>query len=137
LSIYVVEDDADVAHSIRFMLSTLKLDCTTFSTGAEFLDCVSGLSPGCVLLDVRLPDTDGVKVQEELVRRGVDWPVIFMTGEAGVSTIVKAIKAGAVEFLIKPFSDKDLLSALQAGQVRLQELRRVSGTRSAAAAARG
>ena len=134
MSIYVVEDDDEVAHSIRFMLSTLKIECETFPTGADFLRVVSSFKPGCILLDVRLPDTNGIQVQEELVKRGIDWPVIFMTGEAGVSTIVKAIKAGAVEFLIKPFSDKDLLAALQAGQARLQASTQAKATGGSQAA---
>lgn len=120
--IYVIDDDPQMRSSIRFLLATLKLDCVTFGSGAEFLARLPALPSGCLLLDLRMPVLDGLAVQQALVERGVQWPVIFMTGAADTPTVVRAVQQGAVEFIVKPFSDEQLLEALHKGFVQLAKI---------------
>lgn len=119
--VYVIDDDPSLSGSIRFLLATLKLGSRTFRSGRDFLNCVDGLAPGVILLDIRMPDMDGVAVQEELKRRDIDWPVVFMTGEADMRTLSRAVPRDTAEFILKPFSDEKLLTALNQGFKRLRE----------------
>ncbi|HWH22142.1 MAG TPA: response regulator [Allosphingosinicella sp.] len=119
--IYVVDDDAEARDSIRFLLATLKLDSITFRGGAEFVERLESLPSGCILLDLRMPTIDGLAVQQALVERGLDWPIIFMTGSADTPSVVRALRTGAVEFIEKPFTDEQLLTALHKGFVELKK----------------
>ncbi|MDQ3139919.1 MAG: response regulator [Pseudomonadota bacterium] len=113
--VYVVDDEAHLRDSSCFLLATLGLDCVQFEGGADFLGQLATLDPGVILLDMRMRGMSGLEVQAELTRRGVGWPVVFMSGHQDVPVIVEAIKSGAVEFLEKPFSDEQLLAALHRG----------------------
>mgnify|MGYP003630098438 CR=1 FL=1 len=108
----MVDDDRDVRRSISFMLGTAELGSRPFASGADFLESLDELEPGCVLLDIRMPEIDGFEVMAELARRGIDWPVIVMTGHGEVSIAVRAMKLGAVDFIEKPFDEGLLLSSL-------------------------
>jgi two-component system, LuxR family, response regulator FixJ len=109
----VVDDDRDVRRSISFMLGTAELSSRPFASGADFLESLGELEPGCILLDIRMPEIDGFEVMAELTRRSLDWPVIVMTGHGEVSIAVRAMKLGAVDFIEKPFDEGLLLSSLE------------------------
>ena len=111
--VYVVDDDRDVRRSISFMLGTAGLNSRPFASGADFLESFSELDAGCILLDIRMPEIDGFAVMAELASRGVDWPVLVMTGHGEVSIAVRAMKLGAVDFIEKPFDEGLLLSSLE------------------------
>jgi two-component system, LuxR family, response regulator FixJ len=110
--IHVVDDDRDVRCSISFMLSADNFQSRPFASGPDFLDSLGDLQPGCVLLDIRMPELDGFAVMGELAKQGIDWPVIVMTGHGEVQTAVKAMKLGAIDFLEKPFGEDVLRGCL-------------------------
>ncbi len=111
--VHVVDDDRDVRCSISFMLGSAKLQSRPFGSASDFLDSLDDLAPGAILLDVRMPERDGFEVLAELERRGVEWPVVVMTGHGEVSIAVRAMKAGAVDFIEKPFDEGVLFSSLE------------------------
>lgn len=119
--VYVVDDDKDVLGSIGCLLRSLRLDCRTYNSGEALLAAIASLPPGCILTDLRMPGLSGLELQAELLRRGFNWPIVFMTGHGDTPTVVQAIQKGAVEFIEKPFSDERLLSALHAGFASLTE----------------
>ncbi|CAM5469926.1 response regulator FixJ [Sphingobium scionense] len=112
--IHVVDDDEAIRRSLSFMLKTSGFAVRLFSGGTEFLKEVGTLEVGCVLLDVRMPDIDGLDVQRELRARGIMLPVIIMTGHGDVGMAVAAMKAGATDFIEKPFEKAALLAAIEA-----------------------
>lgn len=109
-SVYVVDDDRDVRRSLSFMLGSSDIRAHPFGSGQDFIEALPDLDPGCVLLDLRMPQIDGFHVMAELARREVDWPVIVMTGHGEVPLAVRAMKLGAVDFIEKPFSEETLLA---------------------------
>jgi two-component system response regulator FixJ len=117
--VYLVDDDESVRRSVGFMLKTSDLAVQTFNNGVEFLKEARKLDPGAVLLDIRMPEIDGLEVQAELNERGVAFPVVVMTGHGDVEIAVKAMKAGAVDFIEKPFDKAVVLEALDAAFERL------------------
>jgi len=120
--VYIVDDDRDVRSSISFILGTLGMRARAFASGLDFLDSLDHLEPGCVLLDIRMPEMDGVQVLEELAKREIEWPVIIMTGHGDIPLAVQTMRIGAMDFLEKPF-DEELLQAClgQAARVLQQE----------------
>jgi two-component system, LuxR family, response regulator FixJ len=114
-TVYVVDDDEAVRDSLEILLETSGHRVRTFVSAGAFLEAVSALGPGCVVLDVRMPEMDGLELQEELNRRGVGLPVIVMTGHGDVPIAVRAMKAGALDFLEKPFADEALLHGVRLG----------------------
>ena len=108
--VYVVDDDRDVRRSLSFMLGASEIRSHPFGSGEDFLDALGDLQPGCILLDLRMPQMDGFQVMSELVRREIDWPIIVMTGHGEVPVAVRAMKLGAVDFIEKPFSEEALLA---------------------------
>ena len=117
--VYVVDDDDSVRRSVSFMLKTSGLTVQSFTSGVEFLKEARKLDPGAVLLDIRMPEMDGLEVQAELVERGAAFPVIVMTGHGDVEVAVKAMKAGAVDFVEKPFDKAVILGSLEEAFSRL------------------
>ena len=117
--IHLVDDDAAVRRSIGFMLKTSGHQVRSYESGVELLKSVVELEDGCILLDIRMPGMDGLEVQQALQQRGVSLPVIIMTGHGDVGLAVKAMKAGAVDFIEKPFERETLISSLQEGFRRL------------------
>lgn len=113
--VFVVDDDPIVCASMKRLIRSLGLDVQTFSSAQDFLDATRPDAPGCLVLDVRLPDLSGLDLQQELAKANVDLPIIFVTGHADIPMSVRAMKAGAVEFLTKPFREQDLLEAIQHG----------------------
>ncbi|GAA4644071.1 response regulator FixJ [Pontixanthobacter gangjinensis] len=124
--IYVVDDDPSVRRSIGFLLRTSGRNVQTFDNGTELLNHVDKLEPGCILMDVRMPGPDGIEVQEEIDRRGIRLPIVVMTGHGDIDLAVKAMKAGAVDFIEKPFDKPVVLAAIEEASRRLDD----SGRRS-------
>ncbi|HEY0626296.1 MAG TPA: response regulator [Allosphingosinicella sp.] len=118
-TIYVVDDDADVRGSIEFLLAAGGRATASFSTGTAFLSEVGKLTPGCILLDVRMPDMDGSDVLKELSRQKVDWPVVIMTGHGDLDLAVQMMTLGAVDYLEKPFEGAALRDALHRAETIL------------------
>ncbi len=119
--IYLVDDDDSVRRSVGFMLKTSGYHVEAFETGDEFLSQVRHLEPGCIMLDIRMPGKDGLEVQAELNERGITYPVTIMTGHGDVGMAVKAMKAGACDFIEKPFEKAKLLDALEQAVHRLND----------------
>lgn len=117
--VHVVDDDAAVRRSVGFMLKTSGHDVQTYESGADLLKIGPQLEQGCILLDVRMTGMDGMEVQQALQKKGVGLPVIIMTGHGDVGLAVKAMKAGAVDFIEKPFEKDTLLASLEEGFRRL------------------
>lgn len=110
--VYIVEDDASFRKSMERLIRTLGFEVDTFESANSFLEKASIRHPGCLLLDVRLPDIDGLRLQQTLIEKGSKLPVIFMTGHGSIPMSVQAMKKGAIDFLPKPFKTEDLLSAI-------------------------
>jgi RNA polymerase sigma factor (sigma-70 family) len=121
--VFVVDDDPIVCTSMKRLIRTLGLEVQTFNSAQEFLRAKRPNAPGCLVLDVRLPDLSGLDLQHELAKARIDLPIIFVTGHADIPMSVRAMKAGAVEFLTKPFREQDLLEAVQHGIAQDRETR--------------
>jgi len=126
--VHLVDDDASLRRSVGFMLKTSGHEVQTYDSGAELLKNIAQLEQGCILLDIRMPGMDGLEVQQALQERGVGLPVIIMTGHGDVALAVKAMKAGAVDFIEKPFEKIALFSSLDEGFRRLSQ-KEVTGER--------
>jgi RNA polymerase sigma factor (sigma-70 family) len=112
--VFVVDDDLAMREALQDLLASVGMDVRVFASTQEFMQAQRPDAPGCLVLDVRLPGASGLSFQEELPRAGVDLPVIFITGHGDIPMTVRAMKAGAVEFLSKPFRDQELLDAIDA-----------------------
>lgn len=117
--VHLVDDDAAIRRSVGFMLKTSGYRVESYESGSELLKASSHLDAGCILLDIRMPGMDGLEVQQALQDKGVSFPVIIMTGHGDVTLAVKAMKAGAVDFIEKPFEKDALLGSLEEGYRRL------------------
>ena len=126
--VYIVDDDVAVREALRGMIRSMGLRSETFASAREFLGHARADTPACLLLDVMLPDLSGLDLSAELAKARAEIPTVFMTGHGTIPMSVRAMKAGAVEFLTKPFSGDDLLSAIN------QALERDRAARSARAA---
>lgn len=122
--VYVVDDEAAIRKSASFMLRTSGYAVETFESGPAFLGAVAGLERGCVLLDVRMPEMDGLEVQAALNERGVMMPVIVLTGHGDVAVAVQAMKAGASDFIEKPYEKRQLLRAIDEARARTESATR-------------
>ncbi len=111
--VFVVDDDAAVRVAIGSLLRSVGLEVEVFGTAAEFLKSKSPDGAACLVLDIRLPGVSGLDIQAELAKANIHIPIIFITGHGDIPMTVRAMKAGAVEFLTKPFRDQDLLDAVQ------------------------
>jgi FixJ family two-component response regulator len=122
--VFVIDDDPSMREAIVTLIETVGLSCQTFGSGQEFLESRLPDVPGCLVLDVRLPGLSGLNLQRELTERGIQIPIIFITGHGDIPMSVQAMKAGAVEFLTKPFRDQDLLDAIEQATERDRASRR-------------
>ena len=122
-TVFIIDDDAGVRQSIQDLVESVSLHAESFATAQGFLSGERGDGPSCLVLDVRLPDTSGLDLQQELSRTGVRIPIIFITGHADIPMTVKAMKSGAVEFLTKPFREQDLLDVIHRALRHDQEAR--------------
>jgi FixJ family two-component response regulator len=112
-TVYIIDDDASVRASIQDLLESLGLRSESFGTAEEFLRITRPDGPSCLVLDVRLPGVNGLDFQRRLIDAGFQIPIIFITGHGDIPMTVRAMKSGAVEFLTKPFQERDLLSAIR------------------------
>ena len=118
--VFVVDDDISVRESLELLIGSAGWQPRTFVSAREFLACPRVLAPSCLILDVNLPDLNGLDLQKRVAVDRVDMPIIFITGYGDVPMTVQAMKAGAVEFLTKPFSDEVLLGAIRSAIYRSQ-----------------
>ena len=128
--VFIIDDDAAIRSSLSSLLRSVGLQATTFSSAAEFLSSNKPDVPSCLVLDVRLPGIGGIEFQAELAKANIRLPIIFITGHGDIPMTVRAMKAGAVEFLTKPFHDQDLLDAVRVGLDRDCERREREQARS-------
>ena len=122
--VFVIDDDPSMRTAIRELIEAVGLSCQTFESGQEFLESKLPDIPSCLVLDVRLPGLSGLNLQRELRDRGIHIPVIFITGHGDIPMSVQAMKAGALEFLTKPFRDQELLDAIEQATERDRAARR-------------
>lgn len=118
--VHIVDDEEAMRRSTGYALKTSGYLVTTWTSGVAFLKEIRHAEDGCVLLDVRMPDVDGIEVQRILAERGVTMPIVIMTGHGDISIAVRAMKAGAVDFLEKPFEKASLLHAIEMAFERLE-----------------
>jgi len=112
-TVFVVDDDASMREALKNLLRSMGLNVETFGSAKEFLSSQRSKTPGCLVLDVRLPGLSGLDLQRQLADANIQIPIIFITAHGDIQMSVRAMKAGAVEFLTKPFRDQDLLDAVQ------------------------
>jgi FixJ family two-component response regulator len=123
-TVFVVEDDPSMRAAVEDLVRSVRLQVRAFASPEEFLESDSPETPGCLVLDVRLPGMSGLALHEELVKEGITLPVIFITGHGDIPMSVRAMKAGAFEFLTKPFHHQELLDAIHAAIERDRDSRR-------------
>jgi FixJ family two-component response regulator len=111
--VFVIDDDVAIRDAVRKLISSVGLKVETFGSTREFLNSKRSDAPACLVLDVRLPDVSGLEFQHDLAKSNIQIPIIFITGHADIPMTVRAMKAGAVEFLTKPFRGQELLDAIQ------------------------
>ena len=122
--VFVIDDDASMRLALEDLVRSVGLEVRTFAAPQDFLQSKPSDAPGCLVLDVRLPGMSGLTFHKELAKEGLALPVIFITGHGDIPMSVRAMKAGAVEFLTKPFHDQDLLDAIHAAIERDRKRRR-------------
>jgi two-component system response regulator FixJ len=130
----VVDDDEAVRRSLALMLGSWGHATTTHASAEDFLAGLDLLEPGCAVIDVRMPGMDGLALQQQLRRRGINLPVVIVTGHADVSIAVRAMKEGAVDFIEKPYSEADMLRSVEAALARAADARQQRAAAEQAAA---
>ena len=119
--IYLVDDDRDVREGLSFLMATSGLDVRSFESGTVFLDALPMLSPGCLVIDIRMPQLTGLHLQERLNAADCDWPVIIITGHGDIEACRRAFRSGAVDFLTKPIDEQVLLGSVKSALSLLGE----------------
>lgn len=120
--VHIVDDEDAIRRSAGFMLKKSGFVVTPWTSGVEFLKNIKHAEQGCILLDVRMPEMDGLAVQHELNERGVSMPVVVLTGHGDITIAVRAMKAGAVDFIEKPFEKAALIAAIESAFERLADV---------------
>jgi two-component system response regulator FixJ len=131
--VYVVDDDAEVRDSLQFLLATWDISVATYEHGTEFFADLSDLSPGLIILDLRMPEIDGFEFLSRLGERQISWPVIVLSGHGEIAAAVRALKLGAVDFLEKPVEASELESCIAAGFQTLEGQNAAEGSKARAA----
>ena len=122
--VFIVDDDPGVLDSLKFLMRSVGLDAETYQSAHEFLSAFDLERPGCLVLDVRMPGMSGLELQERLVSMGSVLPIIFITAHGDIPMAVQAVKAGAVDFVQKPFRDQDLIDKIQGALQQDAQMRR-------------
>lgn len=122
--VYVIDDDDSMREALLDLFLSLKMEAVGFATARDFLGSLDRNRPGCILLDVRLPGINGLDFQNQLEAMGSRIPIVFMTGFGDIPMSVRAMKAGAIDFLAKPFRDQDVLDAVAAAIKKDADIRR-------------
>jgi FixJ family two-component response regulator len=121
--VYVVDDDPSIRRALKLLFESVGLGAQTYAAACDFLMARVDDKPGCIVIDVRLPDMNGLEFQAQLTQMGIKLPVVMMTGYGDIPMSVHAMKRGAVDFLSKPFRDQDMLDAVMAAIERDRKLR--------------
>ena len=121
--VHVVDDDASLCGALESLFESVGLDTLTYGAARDFLNASLADQPGCIVIDIRLPDMSGLEFQAQLTQMGVRLPVIMMTGYGDIPMTVRAMKRGAMDFLSKPFRDQDMLDAVMAAIERDRQRR--------------
>ncbi len=121
--VLIVDDDVELRETLKDLFGSVDIDTETFATTRELLNAGLPDRPSCLVLDLRLPGASGLELQKQLTEMGAQLPIVFITGHADVSTSVRAMKAGAVDFLPKPFRDQELLDVVSAALVADEQRR--------------
>src|ERR1700737_3092191 len=121
--VHVVDDDAALRGALESLFDSVGLDTRTYGAARDFLDASLADTPGCIVIDIRLPDMSGLEFQAQLTELGVHLPVVMMTGYGDIPMTVRAMKRGAVDFLPKPFRDQDMLDAVMVAMERDRQRR--------------
>ena len=122
--VYVIDDESSIREAITSLIRSIGMRVETFGSAQEFMASSRPDAPACLVLDVRMPGLSGLDLQRELIDAGIRIPIIFITGHGDIPMSVRAMKAGAVEFLTKPFRDQDLLDAIAQALHRDREMRK-------------
>jgi FixJ family two-component response regulator len=128
--VFVIDDDVSVREGLSGLFRSVGLQVKAFASASEFLQSKLPDGPSCMVLDVRLPGLSGLDFQSELAKANIQIPIVFITGHGDIPMTVRAMKAGAVEFLPKPFRDQDMLDAVQAGLEHDRDRRKRAGDSS-------
>ncbi|WP_455216968.1 response regulator transcription factor [Kaarinaea lacus] len=112
-TVYIIDDDPSVRHSLTWLIESVGQQVKTYASPSEFLADYRDGGPGCLILDVRMPETSGLDLQEQLIKGGFTLPIIIITGHADVPMAIRALKAGAFDFIEKPFNDQLLIERIQ------------------------
>jgi FixJ family two-component response regulator len=123
--VHVVDDDASMRGALQDLFHSIGLETRTYATARDFVVAAASDAPGCLVIDIRLPDTNGLDFQAQLTQLGVRLPVVIMTGYGDIPMSVRAMKSGAVDFLPKPFKDQDMLDAVLAAIERDRQRRAI------------
>jgi len=123
--VFVIDDDAAAREALSRLLRSVDLHVETFASASEFIQFKRPNCSSCLVLDVRLPGVSGLDFQSELTKANIQMPIVFMTGHGDIPMTVRAMKAGAIEFLAKPFRDQDMLDAVQLGLERDRRRREI------------
>jgi two-component system response regulator DctR len=129
-AVFIVDDDEAVRDSIAELVSSVGLHACTFGSAQQFLDAFDPQSPGCLVLDVRMAKMSGPALQEKLSAQGASIPIVFISGHGDIAVAVKTIKAGAVDFVQKPYRDQHLLDSINEALQRDAERRQAAGVRN-------
>lgn len=121
--VFVIDDDESIREALKSLIRSVGLSVATFASAQDFLQSVRLEAPSCLILDVRMPGLSGLDLQRDLAAANIHIPIIFITGHGDIPMSVRAMKAGAVEFLTKPFRDQDLLDAIQQALERDRQMR--------------
>jgi len=131
-NVYLVDDDDAVRQALSLLLETVGLTVRSFASPEVFLNQAAGLTPGCLILDIRMPAISGLKLQEKLTAQGIDWPTVIISGHGDIEACRRAFRNGAIDFLSKPIDEQDLIDAIQKGHAALESQSQVSAERTEA-----
>lgn len=132
--VYLVDDDDAVRGALSLLLETVGLSVRSFASPEVFLSKSGGLTPGCLILDIRMPAISGLKLQEKLTAQGIDWPTVIISGHGDIEACRRAFRNGAIDFLSKPVDEHDLIDAIQKGHAELESRAQLSAEQAEAVA---
>ena len=133
-NVYLVDDDEAVRSALTLLLETVGLTVRSFASPDAFLNQAANLSPGCLILDIRMPAISGLKLQEKLNQQGMTWPTVIISGHGDIEACRRAFRNGAIDFLSKPVDEQDLIDAIQKGHAELERREQVIAERAEAVA---
>lgn len=132
--VYLVDDDEAVRNALTLLLETVGMTVRSFASPDIFLKQAANFSPGCLILDIRMPAISGLKLQEKLSDQGITWPTVVISGHGDIEACRRAFRNGAIDFLSKPVDEQDLIDAIQKGHAELEAREQVSAERAEALA---